>query len=111
MAGTSLKNIEKSLKWDKKKVDKAIEQLILARAKEIVEVQIEAATSGSLQAGQYLIDRTFGKARQNIGLDGGQEGSPIVFMPSTLVDKFKLNEPIKKIGEIDIIPAEENEKE
>lgn len=85
--------LEKALIWEKKKVDKAVQQLILARAEEIVNVQIDAAVSGNLQAGQYLMDRTFGKARQNLGLDGGEDGAPIVFMPAVLIDKFNLNEP------------------
>lgn len=86
--------LEKALIWEKKKVDKAVQQLILARAEEIVNVQIDAAISGNLQAGQYLMDRTFGKARQNLGIDGGEDGAPIVFMPAVLIDKFNLNEPI-----------------
>lgn len=34
-----------------------------------------------------LFDRTFGKARQNIGLDGGEEGRPILIMPPELMQK------------------------
>lgn len=88
------KKLENSFKWEKRLVDKAIEQIILGKAEEIVNVQILAATQGNLQAGQYLIDRTFGKARQNIGLDGGAEGAPIIIMPASLVNKFALDKPL-----------------
>lgn len=94
MTKRALKNHERALKWEKKKVDKAVEQLILGEAENIIGVQIQAAKDGHIQAGQYLIDRTFGKARQNIGLDGGNEGAPIVFMPTALVAKFNLDKPV-----------------
>lgn len=109
MSKRALTNLERAKKWEKKEVDKAITQLILSRAEEIVNQQIEASLSGSLQAGQYLIDRTFGKARQNIGLDGGQDNTPIVFMPSALVQKFALDKPLTSTlpEGVDILPTED----
>lgn len=112
-----LSKLEKAKVWEKRLVDKAVEQIILSKAEDLINVQIEAALSGHIQSGQYLIDRTFGKARQNIGLDGGEEGAPIVFMPSVLVNKFKLLEPTKSKEEGkegkdgDIIKIEEDKVE
>lgn len=94
-------NLERAIKWEKRLVEKQVEQLILGKAEEIMKVLIASAIGGNMQAGQYLIDRTFGKARQNIGLDGGAEGVPIIFMPSVLVNKFGLDKPIPKQLEID----------
>lgn len=105
MKASSLKNHERTLKWEKRAVEKRVEELILKKAEDLIEAQIDAAMGGSIQAGQYLIDRTFGKARQNIGLDGGVEGTPVVFMPSTLINKFALNKPI----ESNVVEAEEVE--
>lgn len=100
MKQSAVTKYEASLKLDRRKVEKAIDQLIFEHAEDIINVQIDAAKAGSLQAGQYLIDRAFGKARQTVGLDGGSEGAPIVFMPSTLVNKFDLDKPLE-------LPAEE----
>lgn len=87
--------LENTIKWQKRLVDKAVEQIVLSKAEEIINVQVGAALQGNLQAGQYLLDRTFGKARQNIGLDGGEEGAPIIFMPASLINKFALDKPLK----------------
>lgn len=36
-----------------------------------------------------LIDRVFGKSRQNIGLDGGEEGKPIEHKITSILDKIQ----------------------
>lgn len=94
MTKRSLKNHERGLRWEKKKVDKAVNEIIYKKAEKIVEVMADQALTGSFQHGAYLLDRAFGKARQNIGLDGGEDGSPVVFMPATLIHKFALDKPI-----------------
>lgn len=90
-----IKGLEASLKLDKKKAEQAMEKVIYDNVNEIVTSMVAEAQNGSYQHGAYLLDRAFGKARQNIGIDGGTEGSPIVFMPSALVSKFALDKPIE----------------
>lgn len=38
----------------------------------------------------HITEMIDGKARQNIGLDGGAEGAPIVFAPASLLKKHGL---------------------
>lgn len=91
MKKSSLRNHERSLKWEKQKMDKAVNEKILAHAEEItdalIEIGLEDRNPNVLNS---LLDRAFGKARQNIGLDGGAEDKPIVFMPAVLLDKYKI---------------------
>lgn len=91
---TSLKVKENSLKWDKKIAERKMEEQIGEQTQAIVASMVAEALNGSFQHGSYLLDRAYGKTRQNIGIDGGTEGAPIVFMPSTLVAKFALDKPI-----------------
>lgn len=78
-------------KWEKAKVDKAVNQLILANATELTKTLIEIAVEDrNPNAINSLLDRAFGKARQNIGLDGGAEDKPIVFMPAQLMAKYNI---------------------
>lgn len=100
-----VKRHEKDLKYSKQKAEREINQLIFAEGKNIVQAFVDQAKGGSYQHGAYLLDRAFGKARQNIGLDGGSDGAPIVFIPTALVEKFNLKEepvPLKK-GQVEII--------
>jgi len=90
MKKSSLKNHERYLKWEKAKVDKAVNQVILSRAVPLAEKLIEIAMDGNPNAINSLLDRAFGKARQNIGLDGGAEDKPIVFMPAQLMAKYAI---------------------
>lgn len=89
MKKSSIKNHERYLKWEKAKVDKAVNQLILEKAEEITETLMDIGLSErNPNVLNSLLDRAFGKARQNIGLDGGAEDKPIVFMPAQLMDKY-----------------------
>lgn len=82
---------ERYLKWEKAKADKAVNQLILAHATELTETLIAIAVEDrNPNAINSLLDRAFGKARQNIGLDGGAEDKPIVFMPAQLMAKYAI---------------------
>lgn len=91
MKKSSLRNHERSLKWEKQKMDKAVNEKILAHAEEItdalIEIGLEDRNPNVLNS---LLDRAFGKARQNIGLDGGAEDKPIVFMPAALMAKYEI---------------------
>jgi hypothetical protein len=108
MAPSGIKGLEASLKLDKKKAEQAMEKAIYSNVGNIVQAMVTEAEAGSYQHGSYLLDRAFGKARQNIGIDGGSEGTPIIFMPTELVRKFALDQPIEaeKIEEPNIYDAE-----
>lgn len=93
MAGAKAQIIKKQnfLKWEKAKVDKAVNQIILSKAQELTETLVSIAIDDrNPNAINSLLDRAFGKARQNIGLDGGAEDKPIVFMPAQLMEKYQI---------------------
>lgn len=93
MAGAKAQIIKKQnfLKWEKAKVDKAVNQIILKNAEELVDTLVDIAINDrNPNAINSLLDRAFGKARQNIGLDGGAEDKPIVFMPAQLLTKYNI---------------------
>ncbi len=94
MSSSGIKGLELALKADKKRAEQAMEKAIYERVGGIVDSMVAEAENGSYQHASYLLDRAFGKARQNIGLDGGTEGAPIVFMPTALIAKFGLDKPI-----------------
>jgi len=54
---------------------------------ELVELAKEEAQDGKTDMLKFLLEQIFGKARQNVGLDGGEDGTPVVFMPSEIADK------------------------
>lgn len=90
MKKSSLRNHERALKWEKVKVEKAMNDVILEKAIPLAEKLIEIALEGNPNAINSLLDRAFGKARQNIGLDGGATDKPIVFMPAALMAKYAI---------------------
>ncbi len=94
MAGSniSLAKLERALKWEKQKQDVAMNALIVAKAVPIVNKLIEIGMEGNPNTLNSLLDRAFGKARQNIGLDGGATDKPIVFMPASLMTKYAIRE-------------------
>lgn len=65
---------------------KEIEQL-LQKAKELAE-------KGDSRMISYLLDHIFGKARQNIGLDGGEDGKALIIQLSEVI--AKKNDPDAK---------------
>lgn len=88
---SAIAKTERFVKWEKAKVDKAVNQLILAHAGELTQTLINIAIEDrNPNAINSLLDRAFGKARQNIGLDGGAEDKPIVFMPAQLMTKYNI---------------------
>jgi hypothetical protein len=99
MKKSALKNYERALKWDKVKVEKAMNEIIYSRANELITTQIDIGlTDRNPQAINSVLDRAFGKARQNIGLDGGSADKPIVFMPAQLMAKYEIDKAMQKIA-------------
>lgn len=109
MSASGIKELEKSLKLDKRRAELAMEKAIYQNVDKIVTAMVTEAEAGSYQHGSYLLDRAFGKARQNIGIDGGADGAPVVFIPAGLVTKFGLDKPLEaeKIEEPNVYEAEE----
>lgn len=93
MAGrkAQITKVERFVKWEKAKVEKAATEIILKNATTLVDTLVDIAISDrNPNAINSLLDRAFGKARQNIGLDGGAEDKPIVFMPAQLMEKYAI---------------------
>ena len=88
------KKLETFLKWEKKKVETQVQQILYERASEITNALVDRALQGDVSAIKESYDRMFGKATQQVDIDTG--GAPIVFMPAVLVDKFGLAEPVKE---------------
>lgn len=81
---------------EQKVIKKATKQLIsefkesLAEALPFISpVLVKKATEGDLQAIKEVNDRVMGKARETVGLDGGEEGKAIV----TILKYAKPDEP------------------
>ena len=83
--------IETYLKWEKQKVEKAVQQQLFTRATEITDALIARALQGDVNAINTSFDRMFGKTKQQVDIDTG--GAPIIFMPAVLMDKFGLSSP------------------
>lgn len=93
MAGrkAQITKVERFVKWEKAKVEKAATEIILKNATTLVDTLVDIAiTDRNPNAINSLLDRAFGKARQNIGLDGGAVDKPIVFMPAQLLTKYNI---------------------
>lgn len=89
---TKLKNLERSIKWEKQKVDKAVNQLILSKAMPIAKTLIDIGlTERNPTVLNSLLDRAFGKASQSMVHEGNPD-KPIVFMPAQLLHKYGIPE-------------------
>lgn len=108
MSKSGIKNLEASLKLDKKRAEQAMEKAIYENVGEIVTSMVAEAKAGSYQHGSYLLDRAFGKPKQAVGLEN-TDGSPIIFMPTALIQKFGLDKPIEaeKVEEPNVYSTEE----
>lgn len=51
----------------------------------IVLKAIEQAKEGNKEARDFLFDRAHGRPRQNLGIDGGEEGKPIEISISEII--------------------------
>lgn len=105
---TTLREKEKSLIWDKKRAEKVMNDLIFQETSTIVQAMVDQAKEGSFQHASYLLDRAYGKAKQQVDIESG--GQPIIFMPTALVAKFGLDKPIEaeKIEEPNVYEVEEH---
>ena len=93
MSISGIKGLEASLKLDKKRAEQAMEKAIYENVGGIVSSMVAEANNGSYQHASYLLDRAFGKAKQAVELSGN-DGAPIIFMPTALIAKFGLDKPI-----------------
>jgi hypothetical protein len=93
MSTSGVKNLELSLRADKKRAEQAMEKAIYTNVDKIVEAMVTEAEAGSYQHGAYLLDRAFGKTKQSLDIES--QGQPIVFMPSALIAKFGLDKPVE----------------
>lgn len=53
----------------------------------LVSIAKRKAEEGDTNMMKFILEQIFGRARQNIGLDGGEDGKPIVFIPSEIAHK------------------------
>jgi len=74
----------------------AIAEKVLAEADAIVGPQIEKAKKGDTQAFKEIMNRAFGMPRQNVGLDGGDEGEPIVFKDVSKMTPEEIDEYLRE---------------
>lgn len=92
MRKSQVQKYESALKWEKVKVEAAMQQVILAQAVPLAETLIDIALNDrNPNAINTLLDRAFGKSSQNVNI-GGQPDNPIVFLPATLMHKYKIHE-------------------
>lgn len=61
----------------------------------IIGPQIKKAQEGDTQAFKELLNRAFGMPRQNLGLDGGEEGEPIEVIDVSTMTPEQINEYLK----------------
>lgn len=87
----ALANLERHLRWERQKQDRAVNTKILEKAEEIVDTLLNIGIADrNPTVLNSLLDRAFGRSRQNIGLDGGAEDKPIVFMPASLMQRHAI---------------------
>jgi len=94
--------LERSIKWEKTKVEKAVKQIIFKEAENLVHALIDIGINDRNPAAiNSLLDRGFGKASQNIEIDAGQGNRPIIFLPAELMIRHSIEQPseqeIKKL--------------
>lgn len=93
--------LETFLKWEKQKVEKAVQQQLFERAGEITDALITRALQGDVNAINTSFDRMFGKTKQQVDID--TNGAPIIFMPAVLMDKFGLSTPQQQPTQAQVI--------
>ncbi|MBU1446543.1 hypothetical protein KKD70_04765, partial [Patescibacteria group bacterium] len=52
---------------------------------ELLELAKEKAKEGNTDILKWILEQVLGKARQNVGLDGGEEGTPIMYLPTEIL--------------------------
>lgn len=107
MKKANLDKLERSLKWEKMKVDRKVNELILEKAeeitKELLRIGLEESNPNVLNS---LLDRVFGKAAQAVVHEGNPD-KPIVFMPASLMEKYQIAQA-KEVEYIQIDDEPEN---
>lgn len=94
MRKSAIKKHERHLKWEKAKQEKMMNDILYEQTVPLVNALVDIAlTERNPTAINSILDRAYGKARQNIGLDGGAEDKPIVFMPAELMAKYAIKPP------------------
>lgn len=102
LSKSSAQKLERSIKWEKDKVEKAVKQRIFERADELVQTLIDIGISDrNPNAINSLLDRGFGKASQNVEIQAGEGNRPIIFLPAELMIRHSIEQPpeeeIKKL--------------
>lgn len=64
-----------------------LDYISLKEVDQLLEKAKELAQRGDSKMISYLLDHMFGKARQNIGLDGGEEGKALIIQLSEVIAK------------------------
>jgi len=71
---TSVAKLERSLKWERVKMNKVAQEtlrtMVYAEMRPIVEALIEKAKTGDHKTAELLFDRTFGKVKESLELSG-----------------------------------------
>lgn len=60
------------------------DDLTAEQKEEIINQAIAKALNGSEKLLQFFLEQIYGKARQNIGLDGGEDDKPIAILTNAL---------------------------
>lgn len=96
MKKSAIARYERGLRWEKQKTEKAMKEIIYQHTVPLVETLVDIAiTDRDTTAINTLLDRGFGRANQNVN-HGGQVDNPIVFLPASLMSKYKLHEGVYK---------------
>lgn len=103
------KKHERAMRWEKHKEEKALEQILLGKMRPIAEKLTELAVDGNMDAIKYSMDRVFGKPQTSVDVDM-HNAQPIIFMPTVLVEKFRLKEPQATLNEPEILSIKEAKK-
>lgn len=92
MRKSAIQKYERTLKWEKAKTKRVMDDIIYEHTVPLVETLIDIAiTERNPLAINSLLDRGHGSSSKNVNI-GGQQDNPIVFLPATLMTKYKIHE-------------------
>jgi len=74
----------------------AIALLVAEHLEEIVMPQVEKAKKGDTTAFTALMDRAHGKPRQNLGIDGGEDGEPVEYKDVSKMSSQEIDEYLRE---------------
>lgn len=78
------------------KMRATIAERVLNEVDAIVGPQIAKAKEGDTNAFKELMNRAFGMPRQNVGLDGGDDGEPIEFKNVSQMTPDEIDEYLRE---------------